>query len=62
MSQEPPVSESPLLSPIELGALSLSNRIVTSSTGFGAALARFDPKTLYTPGEAGYTDYPSDAA
>ena len=28
----------------------------------GAGLARFDPKTLYTPGPAGYTDYPSDAA
>ncbi len=26
----------------------------------GAALARFDPKTLYTPGPTGYTDYPSD--
>ena len=26
----------------------------------GAPLARFDPKTLYTPGPEGYTDY-SDA-
>ena len=28
----------------------------------GAALARFDPKTLYTPGPSGYTDYPAGAA
>jgi N-ethylmaleimide reductase len=25
----------------------------------GAGLARFDPKTLYTPGPGGYTDYPT---
>ena len=24
----------------------------------GLALARFDRRTLYTPGAAGYTDYP----
>jgi N-ethylmaleimide reductase len=28
----------------------------------GASLARFDPKTLYTPGPEGYTDYPTDPA
>jgi N-ethylmaleimide reductase len=28
----------------------------------GASLARFDPKTLYTPGAEGYSDYPPDAA
>jgi len=28
----------------------------------GWPLARFDRKTLYTPGEAGYADYPSYAA
>lgn len=28
----------------------------------GLALAAFDPKTLYTPGPAGYTDYPSAEA
>jgi len=25
----------------------------------GAPLADFDPKTLYTPGPKGYTDYPT---
>ena len=36
----------------------LSNPDLVRRFGEGAELARFDRKTLYTPGPAGYTDYP----
>ena len=39
--------------------LSATDAFVLPSLHEGLPLARFDRKTLYTPGEAGYSDYPA---
>jgi len=37
----------------------LANPDLVARFRAGAALARFDRHTLYTPGAAGFTDYPT---
>jgi len=44
---------------VSFGRAFLANPDLVERFRTGAALARFDPKRLYTPGPEGYTDYPA---
>jgi N-ethylmaleimide reductase len=45
---------------IGFGRPFISNPKLVTKLRTGAALRAYDPKTFYTPGEAGYTDYPAE--
>jgi N-ethylmaleimide reductase len=44
---------------VSFGRLFIANPDLVARFRAGAPLARFDPRTLYAGGEAGYTDYPA---
>ncbi len=47
------------LAAVSFGRHFIANPDLVERWRQGVELARFDPATLYTPGEAGYTDYPA---
>lgn len=51
--------ESGLAEAVAFGRAFIANPDLVERLRRGAPLARFDPKTMYTPGPAGYTDYPA---
>ncbi len=48
-----------LFDPIRIGQLTLPNRDLVNRFRYRLPLATPDPDTFYTPGAAGYTDYPA---